>query len=105
MAAEDVNVKKQEEILKILKPLSITLFSLAIITWLYCSFKVFGFSNSDPIVYEENLTRLTKIEKPIAKGLVKTGEFQDRVFTKRPKKGGYDLFEDVSNRNRSKKSD
>lgn len=105
MAAEDVNVKKQEEILKILKPLSITLFSLAIITWLYCSFRVFGFSNSDPILYEENLTHLTKIEKPIAKGLVKTGEFQDRIFTKRPKKGGYDLFEDVSNRNRSKKSD
>ena len=49
MASEDVNVKKQEKILKILKPLSITLFSLAIITWLYCSFRVFGFSNSDQI--------------------------------------------------------
>ena len=51
------------------------------------------------------LAEVTKIEKPIAKGLVKTGEFQDRIFTKRSKKGGYDLFEDISNRNRSKKSD
>lgn len=105
MTSEEAKIKDQENFLKVVKPLSIFLVIAAVITWLFCSFKVFGFSNADPVQYEVNLTQLNKIEKPIAHGLVKTGEFQDRVFTKRSKKDGYDFFEDVSNRNKSKKAD
>lgn len=105
MGTEKTKANNQEEFLKIIKPLSVVLVLAAAATWLFCSFKVFGFSNSDPVQYEVNLTTLNKFEKTIGTGLVKTGQFQDRVFTKRSKKDGYDLFEDVSNRNKSKKSD
>lgn len=108
MTEEEKKIHNQNEVLKIVKPLSIVLVIAAIFTWLGCSLTIFKFSIKEPVTYEVNFAQLNKVQKPIASGMHKTGKLEHKIFVERSyarnsKKGGYDIFEDVSNRN--KKSD
>ena len=89
--------ENQSQLYKNVKGIAILIAVIAVITFLYMSLKLYRFKVSNTSVYEARYSVLNTYEKTVATAMEKTGEVEDKLTSRPERKGGYNIFDDISN--------
>lgn len=88
--------EEKVKIRKTTKTVSILIAVFAVLFFLIMSKKIYSYKTEHPGEYSWKFALLNPYEKAVATGMEKTGEFEAKL-SPAPKKGGYSIFDDISN--------
>lgn len=89
--------ENQTQLYKNVKGIAILIAVITVITFLYCSLKLYRFKESNTAVYQARFSVLNAYEKTVATAMEKTGEIEAKLTSRPERKGGYNIFDDISN--------
>ena len=89
--------ENQIQLYKNVKGIAIFIVVIAVVMFLYLSLKLYRFKVQNTAVYEARFSVLNAYEKTVATAMEKTGEVEDKITSRPERKGGYNIFDDISN--------